>query len=178
MAKKISCWAGKSSIAKFFLSTVCHFLSFWVECSCKKAKIVMVCHKSHHPFETLREGLKWKFHEGCTLEEMKIYTHHFIKICIFTRLRLEGRQEKRERSYSRMGKIFDFHTPPLRLGKCQECVQLLMSYWFFNFIQRMGINNMEKIVSPLVKKGLKSVLLFGVLSRLKKVQSLIVRYVF
>ncbi|PFX29748.1 delta-aminolevulinic acid dehydratase-like [Stylophora pistillata] len=33
---------------------------------------------------------------------------------------------------------------------------------------RMGINNVEKIVSPLVKKGLKSVLLFGVLSRLKK----------
>ena len=42
----------------------------------------------------------------------------------------------------------------------------------------MGINNLEKIVSPLVKKGLESVLLFGVLSRLKKVQSLIVCYVF
>ena len=57
-AKKNSFWAGKSSIVKFFLSTVCHFLSFWVDCSCKKAKIVMVSHKSHHPFETLREG--WK----------------------------------------------------------------------------------------------------------------------
>ncbi|RMX44375.1 hypothetical protein pdam_00015997, partial [Pocillopora damicornis] len=38
---------------------------------------------------------------------------------------------------------------------------------------RMGINNLEKIVSPLVKKGLESVLLFGVLSRLnKKISSL------
>ena len=42
----------------------------------------------------------------------------------------------------------------------------------------MGINNLEKIVSPLVKKGLESVLLFGVLSRLNKVQSLIVSNVF
>ena len=33
----------------------------------------------------------------------------------------------------------------------------------------MGVNNIEKIVSPLVKNGLKSVLLFGVVTKLQKV---------
>ncbi|KAL9988319.1 hypothetical protein ACROYT_G002752 [Oculina patagonica] len=33
---------------------------------------------------------------------------------------------------------------------------------------RFGINNIEKIVSPLVEKGLKSVLLFGVIQKLEK----------
>ncbi|XP_074618719.1 delta-aminolevulinic acid dehydratase-like isoform X1 [Acropora palmata] len=33
---------------------------------------------------------------------------------------------------------------------------------------RMGVNNIEKIVSPLVKTGLKSVLLFGVVTKLQK----------
>ncbi|KXJ13834.1 delta-aminolevulinic acid dehydratase isoform X2 [Exaiptasia diaphana] len=33
---------------------------------------------------------------------------------------------------------------------------------------RIGVNNLEKVVEPLVKKGLTSVLLFGVISRLQK----------
>ena len=36
-------------------------------------------------------------------------------------------------------------------------------------ISRMGVNNIERIVSPLVEKGLKSVLLFGVPTKLEKV---------
>lgn len=36
-------------------------------------------------------------------------------------------------------------------------------------ISRMGVNNIERIVSPLVEKGLKSVLLFGVATKLEKV---------
>ena len=34
---------------------------------------------------------------------------------------------------------------------------------------RIGVNNIEKVVSPVVEKGLKSVLLFGVVTKLDKV---------
>ena len=43
-----------------------------------------------------------------------------------------------------------------------------MSVSIFDF--RVGVNNIEKVVSPLVENGLKSVLLFGVVTKLDKVQ--------
>ena len=42
-----------------------------------------------------------------------------------------------------------------------------MSVLIFDF--RIGVNNIEKVVSPVVEKGLKSVLLFGVVTKLGKV---------
>ena len=42
-----------------------------------------------------------------------------------------------------------------------------MSVSIFDF--RIGVNNIEKVVSPVVEKGLKSVLLFGVVTKLDKV---------
>ena len=42
---------------------------------------------------------------------------------------------------------------------------------YFFLVIRIGINHLDKVLDPLVKKGLKSVLLFGVLSRLTKVMN-------
>ena len=41
--------------------------------------------------------------------------------------------------------------------------------WVSIFDFRIGVNNIEKVVSPVVEKGLKSVLLFGVVTKLDKV---------
>ena len=48
---------------------------------------------------------------------------------------------------------------------------MLVSIFYF----RIGVNNIEKVVSPLVEKGLKSVLLFGVVTKLDKVHNCCLR---